>query len=172
MSEKKTELSVGEVSARSGVAVSAIHFYESKGLINSWRNNGNHRRYRREVLRKIAVIKAAQNAGIPLKEIAEAMATISNSGPNSDKITSEDWEKLSSKWKSELDDRIERLILLRDRLSFCIGCGCLSVKYCEMINPSDKLAEKGAGPRLLDPKDLAEFKKDWSEAELKDLSSE
>ncbi|WP_143821077.1 redox-sensitive transcriptional activator SoxR [Motiliproteus sp. MSK22-1] len=168
MNEKKTELSVGEVSARSGVAVSAIHFYESKGLIKSWRNNGNHRRYGREVLRKIAVIKAAQNAGIPLKEIATALATI----PDSNKVTSDDWEKLSTKWKSELDDRIERLIMLRDRLSYCIGCGCLSVKHCEMINPSDKLAEKGAGPRLLDPKDVAEFKKDWNESDPEDLSTD
>lgn len=157
MVDKKSDLSVGEVSSRSGVAISAIHFYESKGLISSWRNAGNHRRYSRAILRKIAVIKAAQLAGIPLKEIGEALSSI----PNSDKVTPEDWEKLSTQWRDDLNDRIERLSLLRDTLSYCIGCGCLSAKYCDMINTNDKFAKRGSGPRLLDPEDAAEIKKDW-----------
>ena len=143
----KRDLSVGEVAARSGLAVSAIHFYEQKGLIKSWRNNGNHRRYPREVLRKLAVIKVAQRTGIPLSEISNALATI----PNEGKVTAQHWNRLASEWRSELDDRINRLIRLRDMLGYCIGCGCLSVTDCQLMNKDDKLSETGAGPRLLDP---------------------
>lgn len=153
---KNKDLSVGEIAERSGVAVSALHFYETKGLIKSTRNNSNHRRYNRSVLRKISVIKAAQRAGITLNDITEQLSVISNG----DKVTSEDWEKLSTAWKKDLDERIERLTLLRDTLSYCIGCGCLSEKYCEMINPSDRLGDKGAGAQLLEPKVADKFNKE------------
>ena len=144
---RQTLLSVGDVAGRSGLAVSAIHFYESKGLIKSWRNKGNHRRYPRDVLRKLAVIKVAQRAGIPLKEISDALATI----PNEGKVTAHHWSRLAKQWRASLDDRIDRLTRLRDTLGYCIGCGCLSVKDCELMNPEDKLGRKGPGPQLLDP---------------------
>ena len=140
-------LTVGEVAARSGVAVSTLHFYETKGLISSWRNSGNQRRYTREVLRRVAVIKVAQRTGIPLEEIREALATLPEKRtPNSD-----DWKKLSAMWRSHLNDRIERLTLLRDQLDGCIGCGCLSLETCPLRNPWDCLSSEGPGPRLLDP---------------------
>lgn len=142
-----TTLSVGEVARRSGVAVSALHFYEAKGLIRGWRNAGNHRRYSRDVLRRVAVIKTAQRAGIPLKEIAAALASL----PNARTPTAADWRALSAQWKADLDDRIERLTRLRDQLAGCIGCGCLSMAECPLRNPSDALGDKGPGPRLLNP---------------------
>ena len=141
------ELTVGQVAERSGVAVSALHFYESKGLIKSWRNQGNQRRYAREVLRRVAVIKVAQRAGIPLESIRKALAAL----PGGRTPTSEDWTKLSAAWKKDLNDRIARLTRLRDQLDGCIGCGCLSLGVCPLRNPWDKLAEQGPGPRLLDP---------------------
>jgi MerR family transcriptional regulator, redox-sensitive transcriptional activator SoxR len=145
--ELRRELSVGEVAARSGVAVSTLHFYESQGLIASHRNRGNHRRYPRDVLRRVAIIKVAQRAGIPLKEIAAALAAL----PHSRAPTAQDWRRLSGRWKAELDDRIARLTRLRDRLSGCIGCGCLSIRDCPLRNPYDNLGTQGSGPRLLDP---------------------
>src|SRR5271170_685195 len=141
------ELTVGQVAARSGVAVSALHFYESQGLIRSWRNQGNQRRYAREVLRRVAIIKVAQRTGIPLASIREALSAL----PDKRTPTAEDWKKLSAKWRSDLDDRINRLVRLRDQLDGCIGCGCLSLGVCPLRNPWDKLAEQGPGPRLLDP---------------------
>jgi MerR family redox-sensitive transcriptional activator SoxR len=141
------ELTVGEVAKRSGVAVSALHFYESEGLIASWRNQGNQRRYAREVLRRVAVIKVAQRAGIPLASIRQALAEL----PNGRTPTAEDWAILSAKWKEDLNDRIARLTRLRDQLDGCIGCGCLSLGVCPLRNPWDRLGEQGPGPRLLDP---------------------
>ena len=141
------ELSVGEVAARSGVAVSAIHFYESKGLIRSRRNQGNQRRYPREVLRRVAVIKVAQRIGMPLDVIRDALTTL----PNGRTPTAVDWRRLSALWKRGLDERIDRMIRLRDSLTGCIGCGCLSLKVCPLRNPADQLSEEGPGPRLLDP---------------------
>jgi MerR family redox-sensitive transcriptional activator SoxR len=141
------ELSVGEVAERSGVAVSTLHFYESKGLIKSRRNPGNQRRYPREVLRRVAVIKVAQRTGIPLASIHEALTTL----PEGRTPTATDWRKLSARWKAELDERIARLTQLRDQLSGCIGCGCLSIKDCPLRNPWDALSAQGPGPRLLDP---------------------
>jgi MerR family redox-sensitive transcriptional activator SoxR len=141
------ELTVGEVAKRSGVAVSTLHFYEAKGLIRSWRNAGNQRRYPREVLRRVAVIKVAQRTGIPLASIRSALATL----PEGRTPNAEDWGRLSRCWREELDDRIARLTRLRDQLDGCIGCGCLSLGVCPLRNPWDKLAEEGAGPRLLDP---------------------
>jgi MerR family redox-sensitive transcriptional activator SoxR len=141
------ELTVGEVAARSGVAVSALHFYESKGLIKSWRNRGNQRRFAREVLRRVAVIKVAQRTGIPLAAIRKALKTL----PGERTPTAEDWRRLSATWKADLNHRIDRLSRLRDQLDGCIGCGCLSLGICPLRNPWDKLAEQGPGPRLLDP---------------------
>jgi MerR family redox-sensitive transcriptional activator SoxR len=143
----RRELSVGEVAARSGVAVSAIHFYEARGLIRSRRSPGNQRRYRREVLRLVAVIKVAQRIGIPLATIRDALATL----PNGRTPTAADWRKLSAVWKRGLDERIESMIGLRDSLTGCIGCGCLSLKVCPLRNPKDRLGEQGPGPRLLEP---------------------
>ncbi len=143
----RKELSVGEVAARSGVAVSAIHFYESKGLIGSRRNQGNQRRYPRGVLRRVAVIKVAQRIGMPLAMISEALASL----PQGRAPTAADWRKLSAAWKQDLNERIERMTRLRDNLSGCIGCGCLSLKVCPLRNPLDKLGDAGPGPRLLDP---------------------
>lgn len=140
-------LSVGEVAERSGVAVSTLHFYEAKGLIRSTRSRGNQRRYARDVLRRIAIVRVAQQAGIPLATIYQALETLPTDGAP----TRQDWRKLSSGWREELNNRILRLTKLRDRLDDCIGCGCLSIKLCPLRNPSDQLAAQGAGPRLLDP---------------------
>jgi len=140
-------LSVGEVAARAGVAVSTLHFYEAQGLLWSERNAGNQRRYGRGVLRAIAVIKVAQRAGIALATIRDRLATLGK-GP---KVTIADWERFSTEWRDELDDRIARLTRLRDQMNSCIGCGCLSIDECPLRNPEDELGRQGAGPRLLDP---------------------
>ncbi|MDF0751030.1 redox-sensitive transcriptional activator SoxR [Marinobacter sp. 71-i] len=144
--EIRRALSVGEVAERSGVAVSAIHFYEKKGLIESWRNAGNQRRFHRDVLRRIAIIKVAQRLGIPLSEIGEALATL----PTGRTVTAGDWQQLSETWKADLNRRIEMLIGLRDQLSSCIGCGCLSIDSCRLRNPWDELGSEGPGARLLE----------------------
>lgn len=141
------DMSVGDLARRSGVAVSTIHFYEAKGLIRGWRSEGNQRRYPRGMLRRVAVIKAAQRTGVPLALIAKALAAL----PNDRAPSAEDWSRLSAAWKDELDARIARLTKLRDALSDCIGCGCLSLTACPLRNPADQLAGDGAGPRLLDP---------------------
>lgn len=140
-------LTVGQVAERSGVAVSTLHFYEAEGLIHGWRNRGNQRRYAREVLRRVAVIKVAQRTGIPLAEIRAALATL----PDERTPTAADWKRLSTVWRTDLDARIARLTRLRDQLSGCIGCGCLSLGVCPLRNPWDALGEQGPGPRLLDP---------------------
>ena len=140
------ELTVGEVARRSGVAVSTIHFYESQGLIAGWRNKGNHRRYAREVLRRVALVKVAQRTGISLASIRTALSTL----PKGRTPTADDWKKLSATWRADLNDRINRLSRLRDQLDGCIGCGCLSLGVCPLRNPWDKLSQQGPGPRLLD----------------------
>jgi MerR family redox-sensitive transcriptional activator SoxR len=141
------ELSVGEVAERSGIAVSTLHFYETKGLIHSQRNRGNQRRYPRSILRRVAVIKVAQRTGIPLSEIADALSVLPHDRP----LTVQDWRKLSETWRRQLDDRIARLTKLRNQLDGCIGCGCLSMRECPLRNPLDALAAEGPGPRLLEP---------------------
>ena len=138
-------LSVGDVARRSGVAVSALHFYEAKGLIRSDRTSGNQRRYDRAVLRRIAVIRVAQDLGLSLTRIADALSTLpADAAPGRD-----DWARLSEQWRDEIDHRIARLQQLRDGLTNCIGCGCLSTGHCPMRNPDDRLAADGSGPRLL-----------------------
>ncbi|WP_342346044.1 redox-sensitive transcriptional activator SoxR [Shinella curvata] len=141
------ELSVGEVAERSGVAVSTLHFYETKGLIRSQRNRGNQRRYPRSILRRVAVIKVAQRTGIPLSEIADALSVLPHDRP----VTAEDWRTLSKTWRRQLDDRIARLTKLRNQIDGCIGCGCLSMQECPLRNPLDTLGAEGPGPRLLEP---------------------
>jgi MerR family redox-sensitive transcriptional activator SoxR len=138
-------LTVGEVAARAGVAVSTLHFYEKERLIHSIRTSGNQRRYRREVLRRVAVIKAAQKVGIPLAEIQAALSSL----PDGRVPNARDWAELSAGWRSSLDRRIRELTALRDHLDGCIGCGCLSVDKCPLYNPHDRLAEQGSGPHLL-----------------------
>lgn len=144
--KRKGGLTVGEVADRSGIAVSAVHFYERKGLISSARNDANHRRYSPTVLRKIAIIQVAQRAGIPLREIADAMDFL----PPEEKVTVKHWEKLSTRWTEELDERIARLQRLRDGMAGCIGCGCLSMDTCKLVNPDDKIGANGPGPRYLE----------------------
>ncbi|HSI57797.1 MAG TPA: redox-sensitive transcriptional activator SoxR [Ideonella sp.] len=147
-------LSVGEMAERSGVAVSTLHFYEAKGLISSQRSAGNQRRYRRETLRQVAVIRVAQRVGMPLEAIRAALARL----PDGRAPTLADWRRLSAAWRAELDGRIAELQSLRDQLTDCIGCGCLSLRRCRLRNPGDALAEHGAGPRRLiepDPDTLA-----------------
>ncbi|HEY9581304.1 MAG TPA: redox-sensitive transcriptional activator SoxR [Rhizorhapis sp.] len=140
-------LSIGEVAQRAGVPISTLHFYEAQGLIWSMRTNGNQRRYGRGVLRAIAIIKVAQRAGIPLAAIRDRLQTL----PSNTRVTAADWAHLSTEWRNELDDRIARLTRLRDQMSSCIGCGCLSIDECPLRNPYDELSEQGSGPRLLDP---------------------
>ncbi|MEW7313221.1 redox-sensitive transcriptional activator SoxR [Buttiauxella gaviniae] len=142
----KSLLSPGDVAKRSGVAVSALHFYESKGLIKSIRNSGNQRRYTRDVLRNVAIIKIAQRIGIPLATIGEAFGVL----PDGHAINMNDWKNLSSQWREELDRRIHTLTALRDELDGCIGCGCLSRGDCPLRNPGDKLGAEGTGARLLE----------------------
>jgi len=136
------ELTPSEMSARSGVAVSALHFYEREGLVTSRRTAGNQRRYARETLRRVAFIRMSQRLGIPLARIRAALATL----PTDRVPTSKDWAKLSESWREDLDDRILHLQRLRDNLAGCIGCGCLSLKTCSLANPGDVLAGSGPGP--------------------------
>jgi MerR family redox-sensitive transcriptional activator SoxR len=143
----RKDLTVGELAQRSGIAVSAVHFYESKGLISGWRSAGNQRRYSRDILRRVAVIKVAQRIGIPLATIRDALRQL----PEDRTPTKKDWTKLSAAWEQSLNERIEKLTRLRDSLSECIGCGCLSLKVCPLRNPMDELSAEGPGPRLLDP---------------------
>jgi MerR family redox-sensitive transcriptional activator SoxR len=138
------ELTVGQLAQRSGVAVTALHFYESKGLISSNRNAGNQRRYHREVLRRVALIKIAQRLGIPLATIGEALQAL----PDGRTPTAADWKNLSAQWRNDLDNRINQLIWLRDQLNGCIGCGCLSMEACPLRNFGDVLGERGPGIHL------------------------
>lgn len=138
-------LSIGEVAERSGVAPSALRFYESRGLIHSVRAGSNHRRYHRATLRRISIIRVAQNLGLSLQEIASAFASL----PRNRAPTKRDWARLSSRWGERLDQRIADLQNLRDRLDGCIGCGCLSMKNCALYNPGDAAASSGSGPRYL-----------------------
>jgi MerR family redox-sensitive transcriptional activator SoxR len=138
-------LSIGEVAARSGVATSALRFYETKGLIESERTDGNQRRYPRATLRRVALIRAGQEVGLSLAELAKALETL----PHQKTPTKTDWERLSRSWHTRLDAQIAELLALRDELSDCIGCGCLSLKSCAIFNPGDAASDLGTGPRYL-----------------------
>jgi MerR family transcriptional regulator, redox-sensitive transcriptional activator SoxR len=140
-------LTIGQLSQRSGVAHSAIRFYEAKGLIDSERTTGNQRRYAQSTLRRVAFIRTAQKVGLTLEEIGEALHTL----PEKRTPTKADWHRLSKEWRPRLDEQIRRIELLRDRLDGCIGCGCLSLKSCALTNPHDDLAAAGPGAVLLDP---------------------
>jgi MerR family redox-sensitive transcriptional activator SoxR len=134
-------LTIGELAARSGVSTSALRFYEEKGLIDSERTDGNQRRYHRATLRRIATIRAAQAVGLRLEEISSALATL----PSRRTPGRSDWERLSKNWQRRLDRQIERLEVLRDTLTGCIGCGCLSLATCQLVNSGDRQAAYGPG---------------------------
>jgi MerR family redox-sensitive transcriptional activator SoxR len=135
------ELTIGELAARSGVAASALRFYEQAGLIASRRTSGNQRRFDRATLRRIAFVQAGRAAGVPLRGIRAALETL----PRDRTPTRRDWERLSRSWRDDLDRRLATLQALRDRLSTCIGCGCLSIDACDLLNPADEAAELGPG---------------------------
>ena len=138
-------LTIGDFAARSGVAPSALRYYEREGLLSSTRTTGNQRRYLRSELRRVAFIKIAQQVGISLDEIRDALATL----PENRTPTKADWTRLSARWRRKLDERIVLMERLRDQLTGCIGCGCLSLRKCTLINPEDRLSTTGSGPRVL-----------------------
>jgi MerR family redox-sensitive transcriptional activator SoxR len=139
------ELTIGELSARSGVSQSALRFYERKGLIAADRSSGNQRRYPPVTLRRVALVQAGRAAGIPLQRIRAALETLPRDRPP----TKRDWERLSRSWREELDERIATLEGIRGRLTGCIGCGCLSLRRCALLNPGDKAAHDGPGAHYL-----------------------
>ena len=138
-------LSIGEVATRSGIATSALRFYEAQGLLASQRTGGNQRRYERAVLRRIALIRAGRAAGIPLERIRSALDTL----PPGRTPTRRDWERLSRVWRSDLDEQIAMLHAVRDRLTTCIGCGCLSIDACTLLNPDDEAGGLGSGAHYI-----------------------
>jgi MerR family transcriptional regulator, redox-sensitive transcriptional activator SoxR len=142
-----THLTIGELSRRSGVATSALRYYESVGLIESERTTGNQRRYRRIALRRVAFIRSAQRVGLTLDEISEALDTL----PAGRTPTKADWARLSQSWRPRIDAQIERLERLRTKLDGCIGCGCLSLRTCSLNNPEDVVAPRGPGAVFLEP---------------------
>jgi MerR family redox-sensitive transcriptional activator SoxR len=138
-------LTIGQVASRTGVATSALRFYEDRKLIVSERTDGNQRRYPRSVLRTVSVIKAAQEVGLSLQDISDALANL----PHGRTATKKDWAGLATGWRSDLDARIAELEALRDDLADCIGCGCLSLTSCALFNPQDRVAEAGTGARYI-----------------------
>lgn len=138
-------LSIGQVADRTGVAHSALRFYESEGLISASRSDGGQRRYSRNMLRRVAFIRVAQRVGLSLEEIRGALASL----PESRTPTKADWARLSAAWRPRLDEQIALLQRLRDELASCIGCGCLSLAACKLYNPGDAAANLGSGPRYL-----------------------
>ena len=138
-------LTIGDVAERAGVATSALRFYEREGLIESERTGGGQRRYHRDVLRRIAFVRAAQRVGLSLVEIRSSLASL----PQNRTPTAADWQRLSRSWRPLLDARIAELERLRDNLDSCIGCGCLSLERCRLRNPADRAAGLGPGPRYL-----------------------
>ena len=145
---RKTDLlTIGEVGERAGVAPSALRYYESQGLISSTRTSGNQRRYERAVLRRVGFIRSAQRVGLSLEDITEALSTL----PGGRTPTKADWARLSRQWHSRIDEQIERLERLRDKLDGCIGCGCLSLQRCTLQNPDDVVGRRGPGAAFLEP---------------------
>ncbi|HSH61723.1 MAG TPA: redox-sensitive transcriptional activator SoxR [Acidimicrobiales bacterium] len=141
--ESSDELSIGVVASRSGLSVSALRFYEANGLLSSERTEGGQRRYRRGVLRRLAVIQAAQQVGFTLADIAEMLGELPD-----DHVSPRQWNQLARSWRPQLDERIRTLERLRDQLDSCIGCGCLSMSKCALANPADRAAELGPGPQF------------------------
>ncbi len=142
-----TEITIGQLSKRSGVATSALRYYETRGLIEASRSPGNQRRYPQSTLRRVAFIRAAQRVGLTLDEVEEALATL----PQGRTPTKSDWSRLSKAWRPRIEDQIERLERLRDKLDGCIGCGCLSLQRCALNNPHDEVASRGPGAVFLEP---------------------
>jgi MerR family redox-sensitive transcriptional activator SoxR len=145
MAQLPDEITIGELSARSGVATSALRYYESRGLITAERTDGNQRRYARAQLRRVSFIRATQRVGLSLDAIEELLAGL----PDERTPGKKDWTRLSGHMRSHLDSRIHELVELRDELSECIGCGCLSLRSCKLFNPGDREAATGSGPRIL-----------------------
>jgi MerR family redox-sensitive transcriptional activator SoxR len=139
------ELTIGTLSERTGVATSALRFYEAQGLIDATRTDGGQRRYHREMLRRVSFIRIAQQIGLSLGEIREVMSTL----PDNRTPDRHDWERVATSWETRLDEQIALIERLKVRLTGCIGCGCLSMDNCPLINPSDILAAEGPGPRKL-----------------------
>ena len=139
------ELTIGELSERSGVSQSALRFYEREGLISAWRTDGNQRRYASVALRRVALVQAGKAAGVPLERVRAALDEL----PAGRTPTKRDWERLSRSWARELDDRIATLEAIRGRLTTCIGCGCLSLKTCALLNPGDEAGSVGGGAHYL-----------------------
>jgi MerR family redox-sensitive transcriptional activator SoxR len=138
-----TELTIGALSERAGVAASALRFYEAEGLIHASRTAGGQRRYTRDTLRRVSFIRVAQQVGLRLDEIRVALESL----PEHRTPTAKDWERLSTSWRPRLDAQIALLGRLRDRLGGCIGCGCLSLRLCKLLNPDDQAGQRGPGPR-------------------------
>ena len=145
MNPLSNTLTIGEMAARSGVRTSTLRYYEERGLISSERTSGGQRRYARETLRRVAVIRAAQVLGLTLEQIRSALDEL----PQGRTPDRNDWEQLSQAWRGSLNDRIAELEALRDKLSGCIGCGCLSLDSCGLFNPEDRAASSGAGAHYL-----------------------
>ncbi|ACU96150.1 redox-sensitive transcriptional activator SoxR [Saccharomonospora viridis] len=141
-------LTIGQVAQRSGVPHTALRFYEDRGLIFAERTSGNQRRYPRSVLRRIAFIRSAQRVGLTLEQISEALSAL----PHDHAPTKADWARLSRRWRDELDARIDALQRLRDQLTDCVGCGCLSLRTCALNNPDDRIGALGPGAPGLKPK--------------------
>ena len=139
-------LSIGEVSRRTGVAVSALHYYERLGLIASTRTSGNQRRYRRHMLRRITLITVGKRLGVPLSDVQASLRTV----PLDSTPSHADWQRASREWKKGLEERRRAIEQLEHELTGCIGCGCLSMKACWLLNPEDALGDEGAGARRLD----------------------
>jgi len=141
----EADLTIGALSERSGVATSALRYYEAEGLIHATRSPGGQRRYPRDALRRVSFVRIAQQVGLSLDEIRAALASL----PENRTPTQKDWERLSTSWRPRIDAQIAVLERLRDRLAGCIGCGCLSLKVCKLVNPDDAVAERGPGPRYV-----------------------
>ncbi len=139
------ELTIGAMSERTGVSPSALRFYETEGLIHTTRSDGGQRRYTREAIRRVSFIRVAQQVGLSLDEIRAALASL----PSNRTPTQKDWHRLSTAWRPRLNGQIAMLERLRDRLDSCIGCGCLSLRFCNLLNPNDEAAKRGPGPRYV-----------------------
>lgn len=145
MTKHAKEMSTGELARRSGIATSAVRFYESQGLIRSRRSAGNQRRFHRATLRRVAFIRASQQVGISLQAIGEVLGFLGED----EAPTEETWARASECWAVQLDERISTLVRMRERLTSCVACGCLSLRSCQLINPDDELGGEGPGPRRL-----------------------